>query len=447
MTIYSYPPRQVTVSFLAGVLPACFFFIFITDDPFYPHSGYLDPFIYIGYGLTFTDPDYYPGYYKISRLPVILLNALFHKNFDSAIAIFAMGMSMLIALATLSFTSCLRYTKNLLISAIFTVVISLHPIFIVLSGGFVSYHAYIGTIFLAAAFCFIPVSSHCPINIKNCILCFIFISLMLHSDPMGIMLFSAFFIIFCLSVSNVGAGKILHLTAIKELLKSAINTGLLFCFSFSAVTLLLCLIYKFYYGHYLFFNPYLKTALNLLSNPSKDIWYSTITLESIMAGSLNHMLGGICAISFFVLVYLPLKKYTSPQNNTGIIFSGLLLTLSLYAVSWLHGNHVMLFAHFSQGYTFYAYFCIAAMFSKLIKSERFSALKICAPTLVAASLLIYEQYFDSLNIFLISNRYVPCIIILSSLVLMSFLYYIRHKKSKSNIYSRIYGILAKLSLC
>ncbi len=54
----------------------------INDDWMFSPIGWVDAWYYVGYGLKYNDPSFLDTYYKISRLPWILIEYIFRSNFD-----------------------------------------------------------------------------------------------------------------------------------------------------------------------------------------------------------------------------------------------------------------------------------------------------------------------------------------------------------------------------
>src|SRR5437660_1243391 len=58
----------------------------INDGWIYSDVGGFDSWVYFGYGLNYADPNYLDSYYKISRLPWILLEFVGRSVFNPVIA-------------------------------------------------------------------------------------------------------------------------------------------------------------------------------------------------------------------------------------------------------------------------------------------------------------------------------------------------------------------------
>lgn len=75
----------------------------INDGWLYSPAGWLDPWYYLGYGLNYTDPSFLNDYYKISRLPWILMEFAARNLFSPVIA------SWILQLGTLALGICCLY--------------------------------------------------------------------------------------------------------------------------------------------------------------------------------------------------------------------------------------------------------------------------------------------------------------------------------------------------
>ncbi len=73
----------------------------INDSWVYSKIGYLDPWIYFGYGLNYADPTFLNDNYKISRLPWVLTEFVTRHIFDGIVASWVLEFSTL-ALASAS---------------------------------------------------------------------------------------------------------------------------------------------------------------------------------------------------------------------------------------------------------------------------------------------------------------------------------------------------------
>ncbi|SOC83152.1 Dolichyl-phosphate-mannose-protein mannosyltransferase [Ensifer adhaerens] len=72
-----------------------FIFLFINDNWVFSPLGWLDTWYYVGYGLNYTNPEYLDDYYKISRLPWILLEYFARSNLNSYHAGVALQLTLM----------------------------------------------------------------------------------------------------------------------------------------------------------------------------------------------------------------------------------------------------------------------------------------------------------------------------------------------------------------
>ena len=65
------------------------------DTWLYPTIGWLDEWFYVGYGINYSDPEFLPGYYKISRLPWVLVEVMARNLFSPVTASWLMVLGCL----------------------------------------------------------------------------------------------------------------------------------------------------------------------------------------------------------------------------------------------------------------------------------------------------------------------------------------------------------------
>ncbi len=75
----------------------------INDTWLFTPAGWLDSWYYLGYGLNYTDPTYLNDYYKVSRLPWILVEFVARGLFSAVVA------SWVLQIGTLVLGSCSLY--------------------------------------------------------------------------------------------------------------------------------------------------------------------------------------------------------------------------------------------------------------------------------------------------------------------------------------------------
>jgi hypothetical protein len=151
-SVSGHPWRKNAPVWITGcLLPLLALFIFGGTDWFYEPPGWLDPFMYTGYGYNYPSHEYLPGYYKISRLPWVLTQAAAHRLLPHELVLPVFARLMLVALSLLSFILFRKLTKNITMAALAANAVALSPIVnnLGISGGY-TYHVVLGLILLIA---------------------------------------------------------------------------------------------------------------------------------------------------------------------------------------------------------------------------------------------------------------------------------------------------------
>ncbi len=122
------------------ILLATFFlpivFLMYFPSLFFNVLSWIDPFIYVGYGLNYPDQDFLSSYYKISRLPHILLQYFFRTTFNPSIAGYLLHFTIYATSAFFIFKLVEKISNKL---AAFLIAISTPLLFVAYSGG-ADYH-------------------------------------------------------------------------------------------------------------------------------------------------------------------------------------------------------------------------------------------------------------------------------------------------------------------
>jgi hypothetical protein len=98
----------------AGVAP--FSLLVFNRDWFMTYQSYIDAWHYIGFFQYYDQPHYWPGHYKLARLPWVLLGYGIHRLAPPVIAAFVLHGLMLVGMATSMFGAAYIMSRNLLAS-------------------------------------------------------------------------------------------------------------------------------------------------------------------------------------------------------------------------------------------------------------------------------------------------------------------------------------------
>ncbi|MCD2177311.1 glycosyltransferase family 39 protein [Rhizobium sp. C1] len=118
----------------------------INDNWMFTAIGWLDPWYYIGYGLNYNDPAYLDDYYKISRLPWVLLEYVVRSNLSSYYSSVVMQMTLMCGTIAALYAVMLRTLGR--VGAFFGVLFYATYVFSYASGG-ADYHNSCGGLFFA----------------------------------------------------------------------------------------------------------------------------------------------------------------------------------------------------------------------------------------------------------------------------------------------------------
>lgn len=110
--------------------------LFFFQSAFFSETPWIDPFIYIGYGHNYFDQSFLGHYYKISRLPYVLVQVAFRSLFNSEIAGYVMHFTIYTLSSYLIFTIS-RKISNILPGLLIAMVT---PLLLILYSGRPDYH-------------------------------------------------------------------------------------------------------------------------------------------------------------------------------------------------------------------------------------------------------------------------------------------------------------------
>ena len=133
--------------FLIAVFCIPISFLFFFQTAFFNGFGWIDSFIYVGYGYNYDDASYLTGYYKVSRLPYVLIQYIFRSIFNTEIVNYILHFTLYSLSAYLIFKISFKTTANIL--SAFLIAVST-PLFLVVYNGGADYHnTFSAVLFLA----------------------------------------------------------------------------------------------------------------------------------------------------------------------------------------------------------------------------------------------------------------------------------------------------------
>ena len=253
---------------------------FGSDWLYDPISG-IDPYVYIGYGYNYPANTYFPGYYKISRLPWIFAQVLARRLLRSELATPIMAVLLLAAQGAAAYLLALRFTRNRT-AAVMTGVFAISSRMWLNVGGW-SYHAHPGGILFWLALAILPLDMG-EARPRRFLAAFSMLSLGWHINPQITILLPMAAMCCLLPLWKNGitrtdfakggyAGKYLVSLAVCGVAASA------------SITFILCLLHRLFYGEWLFFLPGLRLFLDV---PGNKVWYRPMSWQWLESG-LPHV--------------------------------------------------------------------------------------------------------------------------------------------------------------
>jgi len=282
---------------------------------FYNGIGWLDPFMYVGYGLYYSYPDFLNGYYKVSRLPWDLLEFIARHSLNPRSAAFFLQSfcSCLMSVSVFFYFRRLISGSNALLLAILSI---FFPLFH--ADGGADYH-----------------------NAISGALYFLLLALLIAAIAERSLLFAAW--------SGVAAAVALHTNPLIALLAPGLALHCLaLCrshrrdavFIFSALvvsiagltagTLALSAISAAFGRGFLFFMPQLDYLREVRATNTQ---WDLLTWETFVASKSNAYLIGIFIICFVELVVLAVARRIRDEQQAATAYAGYIVSY-LLAVAW-----------------------------------------------------------------------------------------------------------------
>lgn len=266
------------------------------SDWLFNWPGYLDPYIYIGYGFNYPSHDFFPGYYKISRLPWVLCQSLFH-HISHKNALPLLSASLLLTQGVVAFWLGWRLTRNLAAAALSSLYATLQSCWH--GAGNWSYHANPSVVLVLAAICCLPFrAAEMDRAWLRYLAAFGLFAAALHTNPLVLNVAPSFGLL-CLApllaggMGGDGNGR-------APVMRFWFSHGLLLCLAsltaFVFVTAILCAIHKVCYGDWLFFMPGLKALLHLSGEPVHDVWWEPLSWNWLRDPRLYYLVPPAVAV-------------------------------------------------------------------------------------------------------------------------------------------------------
>jgi hypothetical protein len=314
-------------------LVAISYIIFAPSGFLYEPIGWLDTFVYIGYGLNYPSHEFYYGYYKISRLVWIYILSFFWNLFRPEIVTPILASLFIVGQGILSYSVAYRFTRNLSSSTLIGLLVTLSPLFHNIGGW--NYHNHPLAIFFLLALLLMPIERN-RARISRYIITFSIISLCFFINPLFFTIIPAF-IILCCAIENGEKTISMQLLLDKQ---SYIRRHIKFIFkyfilTFICITLLLCVSFYFTYGEFLFFKQNLHVIFESIFSNFQKPWVEPLSLKFLTHKYFYisfHIY--IFSISIFLLLYYKFNNsFVKNKRINSLILVGYSLTFIIYIIS------------------------------------------------------------------------------------------------------------------
>jgi hypothetical protein len=319
---------------ICGVLVAAAAFIYILlspEDLLAEIIGWLDTYVYIGYGLSYPSPDFMPGYYKISRLPWVYFLTFLWRVFRPELATPILASLTIMGQGVLAYLLAWRLTRHLPAAVVAGLYVGLFPFWHHVDGW--NYHAHPGGMLFWLTICLLPVNRN-KCTAKRYLPAFAVFALALHVNPTLLSLVPAG-LVWCLLPIFTDAATWRTVRERKTaIFKTLIAAAVYAALAFVVVTALLCLSFRITYGDWLFFLPNIRTALVLAMG---DPWFNPFGLYWLESGRIYIT---VIALSLLLSLIMLLRD----ANNGG----DKIISPRIASLSYICAAAAFLFAHLNE---------------------------------------------------------------------------------------------------
>ncbi len=336
------------------------------SDSFFSPIGWLDPFMYVGYGLYYSIPDVMNTYYKVSRLPWDLLQFSARQIFRPDIAAFAIqfvcfsGMSIA---AYLFFRRLINRSAALLIA----VLCIFFPV--AYSNGGADYHnTMTGLLYFSMLAC--ATTAIVAGSLLMAVCAGGAIALALHTNPTLVML---------------GPGIALHMIALWWVRQRSVGFALAasICLVVGAITatIVLGLVSAGFGRGFWFFKPQLDYVLWAQAN-DHNLWPYPLTWDGLKASKPNGYVFGVFLVSLAELVRLGLRRKIKPQLETAAAHAGFVLTYVVAVALQIKGQPIIEPAYMLYGVVLATFVPLGYLLNSHLRAEspeQFDFFAVCFP--------------------------------------------------------------------
>ncbi len=301
----------------------------MNDTWLYPTIGWLDEWYYVGYGLNYSDPDFLPQYYKISRLPWILVEVVMRNLFTPAAASWFMILGCL-TLGNIAFYAAARDALGrppALLAAVFLAAFT--PIHA--SGG-ADYHNTLAGPFYCVSLLFSMRAARSAGPSLDAVFSGVALAIALHSSILFVNFIPILTLHYCVS----------YYARHKSIPPLVISIGLT-CVGAVAITVLLGAVNAAVGRHFAFFKPILRLVTTFVGDSSNQAswWHPWHTGWYWSRAYLGAYVSGIAAAALCLAVAL--RKWRKGSRYLQIAaFSAAFLYAAILWLVWQALGHTAL---------------------------------------------------------------------------------------------------------
>lgn len=296
-------------------------FMLINDDWMFSPIGWVDAWYYVGYGLKYNDPSFLDTYYKISRLPWILIEYIFRSNFDYYHASVMMQLMLMMGTIFALYMALLRTLGR--VGAFFGTLFYATYTFSYASGG-ADYHNGSGGLFFALSWICALRAAETKVSVRWTVATGVMVALSVHS-----------IIVMANLVLIPVVFFVAHYRNLHDRWPPILRTILLGAVGAVAITLLLCAINWSVGRNPWFFLLQFKLASSFVSDSThQSSWWHDWSTPWYLSTSRLYLFPAAAGLlaSLPLALYIWRKEKNPKRRNMGLIHA---LLFTFYGLLWL----------------------------------------------------------------------------------------------------------------
>ncbi len=296
-------------------------FMLINDDWMFSPIGWVDAWYYVGYGLKYNDPSFMDAYYKISRLPWILIEYIFRSNFDYYHAGVMMQLMLMMGTIFALYMALLRTLGR--IGAFFGTLFFATYTFSYASGG-ADYHNGSGGLFFALSWICALRAAETKVSVRWTVATGVMVALSVHS-----------IIVMANLVLIPVVFFVAHYRNLHDRWPPILRTILLGAVGAVAITLLLCAINWSVGRNPWFFLLQFKLASSFVSDSThQSSWWHDWSTPWYLSTSRLYLFPAAAGLlaSLPLTLYIWRKEKNPKRRNMQVIYA---LLCTFYGLLWI----------------------------------------------------------------------------------------------------------------